>query len=115
MDNVTRRKALKSAAAGVAAAGVGAAAAAGQEGTAAGPDHVAQLESRIKDVDRAMSDLAEAKVTQEILQIIHRPGWTTPAEALLVIAALDSMRAHATALAAHGQSLLKACRAVATK
>jgi hypothetical protein len=113
MDDVTRRNVLKSAAGGVATAGVGAAAAAEQEGTAAGADHLARIESRIKEIDRVMSDLADDKVTREMLQIIHRPGWTTPAEALFVMAALDSIQAQATALAAHRQALLKGCRAVA--
>jgi hypothetical protein len=115
MDDVTRRNVLKMTAAGIVTTGVGAAAAAEQEGVNSTADHLARIESRIKDVDRAVSDLTDAKVTQELLQIIHRPGWTTPAEALLVLASLDSMHAQATALAAHKQSLLSACRAVSTK
>jgi hypothetical protein len=113
MDDVTRRSVLTAAAGGVAAAGVGAAAAAEQRGAGVGADHVARLESRIKEVEQALSAAADPKMTQEMLLIIHRPGFTTPAEVLLVTAALDSLHAQATALTSHRQALLNGCRAVA--
>lgn len=115
MDDVTRRNALKLAAVGVATAGVGTAAAAEQKGAAAHADHVAQLATRIKDVHKCLADLSDPKATDELMRIIHKPGWTTIAEVMLVTASLDAIDAHAKALASQHQALLKAARAVGEK
>ena len=42
----------------------------------------------------------------------RRPGWTTPAEFLLVSTILDSMAAHVDALAGMKAGLIKGSRAV---
>jgi hypothetical protein len=58
---------------------------------------------------------ADDRHTSELLQIIHRPGWTTPAEMLLVYGYLDAISAHAKLIANLNESLLAGARAVAPK
>ena len=49
---------------------------------------------------------------EEIISIIHKPGWTTPAEYVLVSGTVDRMHEQAKALASLRQTLLNGGRAV---
>jgi len=73
------------------------------------------VESRISNVTQALKSLAEDRELAELLTIIHQPGWTTPAEAMLVNGLLDSMIAHTRHLGELKQTLLAGARAVAVK
>jgi hypothetical protein len=115
MDEFTRRDALKLAAAGVATAGVGGAAAAAQADGDVSADHVARIEARINEVNKAIAGCSDSDVDREMLLVVRKPGFTSKAESMLVMAALDSMHSQATALAAHKKSLLKGCQAVGEK
>ncbi len=46
-----------------------------------------------------------------LLGVIHRPGWTTLREVAMSAALVDSMSAHAQALAKSHASLLRAAKA----
>jgi hypothetical protein len=76
---------------------------------------VKHMELRISNVTQSLKALADDKEFTELLAIIHRPGWTTPAEALLVNGFLDSMTAHAKHLTELKQTLLAGARAVSAK
>ena len=76
---------------------------------------VKQLESRCKEVSQNLRMAADDKHTSELLQIIHRPGWTTPAEMLLVNGYLDSINSHAKLITNLKETLLAGARAVAPK
>jgi hypothetical protein len=74
-----------------------------------------KTESHINNLTKNLKALAEDKDFAEFLAIIHRPGWTTPAEALLVAGLLESMTAHAQHLTNLKHALLAGARAVSTK
>ena len=42
------------------------------------------LETRVKELCQGLKDVANDTDFQEFLRIIHRPGWTTPAELAFV-------------------------------
>lgn len=83
-----------------------------------------RLEAKIKDVASSISALAARSEAlgagagektlnlSGLIAIIHRPGWTTPAEWLFVNGILDSMAIHTEALAGLQQSLLAGSAAV---
>jgi len=74
-----------------------------------------QIESRCKELTHALNGLADNKEFDELRTIIHKPGWTTPAEALLVQGLLESMLAHANHMAGLKQTLMAGARSVGTK
>jgi hypothetical protein len=74
-----------------------------------------QLESRITNVTQGLRALAEDRDFAELITIIHKPGWTTPAEALLVNGLLESMTTHVRHLTELKTALLAGARAVGSK
>lgn len=46
--------------------------------------HMMRVETQAKELNRNLANLADDKDFQEFLKIIHRPGWTTPAEVAFV-------------------------------
>jgi hypothetical protein len=74
---------------------------------------LAHIEAGVKEVSQILATLAHEKEFQGFLSIIHRPGWTTVAEAALVAGIVDSMRAHAKALADLKHALFTGAEAVA--
>jgi hypothetical protein len=73
---------------------------------------VKTVESHVNKLTKSLKSLSEDKEFSELLTIIHRPGWTTVAESMLVAGMLESMNTHAQHLAALKQSLLAGARAV---
>jgi hypothetical protein len=71
-----------------------------------------QIELRCGNLIQSLKALAEEKDFTELMSIIHKPGWTTPAEALFVNGLLDSMNAQAKHLAELKRALLAGARAV---
>jgi hypothetical protein len=76
---------------------------------------VKTVESHVNNLTKGLKGLAEAPEFAELLTIIHRPGWTTPAEAALVAGMLEAMNAHVQHLTRMKQALLEGARAVGTK
>jgi hypothetical protein len=74
-----------------------------------------QVATHVNNLTKSLKDLSADKEFEELLAIIHKPGWTTVAEATLVIGILESMNAHVQHLSTVKQSLLAGARAVATK
>lgn len=86
-------------------------------------DDIVALENRIRAMHdaldtaagRAATDgLAPAADAEELITIIHRPGWTTIAELRLVNALVDSITAHAHTVAGMRAALLAASREIGT-
>jgi len=73
---------------------------------------LSQLESRIKAVKTSHTALSNNLSLDELLNIIHRPGWTTPAELAFVNAGLDSIDAQIKQLNNLTQGLLNSAKLV---
>jgi hypothetical protein len=52
--------------------------------------HGTKLEPRLRVLDKKLSSLV---INEELFKIIHRPGWTTPAELFFVTNLLDQIEA----------------------
>ncbi len=74
--------------------------------------NIAHLETQIKNLRAQLANVADGTDLEELLIIIHRPGWTTPAEALLVSGIIDTMLEHAKVLTGLKQVLINGSRAV---
>jgi len=80
------------------------------------PKHdVTNLETRIKELTKTLTQLTTEQDFQELIQIIHRPGWTTPAEFAFATGIVDTMLAQAKALTNLKQALLAGSREVTAK
>ncbi len=64
------------------------------------------FETRIKDMCDSLSGAADRKGFDEFLTIIHKPGFTTPAEVALLRGIVDSMNEQTRTLVALRQVLL---------
>ncbi len=71
-----------------------------------------QLEGEIQALKTSHAALASGSSLDELLTIIHRPGWTTPAELAFVRTGLESVRAQTAQLNALTQGLLHAAKLV---
>ena len=56
--------------------------------------------------------MADTQDLEEMISIIHKPGWTTPAEYVLVSGLVDTMHEQAMVLASLRQTLLNGGRTV---
>jgi hypothetical protein len=74
--------------------------------------HTKKLELKLKRLQRDLLVLAAPRVWNTLIPIWRRPGWTTPAELILVNGLLDSLIAQAGALAATRNAVLKGSGAV---
>src|SRR5438094_1698416 len=70
------------------------------------------LELGIDRLHRAIAGLQGDDGLAELLKIIHRPGWTTPAEYKLVGGLVEIMETHVKALVTMRELLLGASREV---
>jgi hypothetical protein len=77
--------------------------------------HLTRLETQVKELDHSLANLTNDKDFQEFLKIIHRPGWTTPAEQAFVTGIVDSMLAQTKALTGLKQALMTGSREVVVK
>lgn len=73
------------------------------------------LETRVKELCQNLMHLADDKDFQELIRIIHQPGWTAVAEASLVKGVIDSLHAQTNALVGLKQALIHRSRAITTK
>jgi hypothetical protein len=74
--------------------------------------HIAHLETRIKSLSGQLLDVADGSAFDELLILMRRPGWTTPAEILFVDGIVNVMREQVQSLASLKQVLLSGGRAV---
>lgn len=74
--------------------------------------NIASIENQIKELQSLIHASSGDNDLQELLTIIHRPGWTTPAESLLVQELLAATIATAKQTAQLRQALLNGAKAV---
>lgn len=73
---------------------------------------LSQLEAHIHALKSTHAILADSATTDELWRIIHQPGWTTPAERLLVTSSLEYIIAQAKLLNTLQQNLLAGAKVV---
>jgi hypothetical protein len=78
------------------------------------PNNIASIEAQLKELEKHIHSSSSDNDVKELLTIIHRPGWTTPAEALLVQELVEATIASVKQAAHLRQALLKGAKAVGT-
>ena len=78
-------------------------------------EQLAQIEEQIKEMCGHMASLAGPRDFDALIQIIHRPGFTTPAEGAFLAGIVETMHSHTNTMMGLKQTLLTGCRAVTTK
>jgi hypothetical protein len=73
------------------------------------------LERKVTDLSKALAHLDNPEDWRELIMILHRPGWTTPAEYIFASGILTSMLDHTEALAKLKKQLLEGSNAVIAK
>lgn len=73
------------------------------------------LEARIKELHQSIKGLGDGGELEELAVLIHRPGWTTQAEAQLVTGLVESLHKQVANILDHKQLLVAASRAVLDK
>jgi hypothetical protein len=80
------------------------------------PTHdITSLEKKVTDLSNALAHLGTTEDLHTLLKIIKQPGWTTPAEFVLVNSIVESITAQTKSIATQRQQLLKAAEQVTTK
>ena len=75
-------------------------------------DHANSLAPKIRRLQESMNKLTSENRAEQLLQIIHRPGWTTPQEAQLVHAMLDALTQHVDAVETAHRALVAASEGI---
>lgn len=76
------------------------------------PPHVQRLEAKIAELRQNLAQIPGREFYDELFTIVHKPGWTTEPERLLVEATLDSIQAQAKLLVTAHSQLMTAARLV---
>jgi hypothetical protein len=76
------------------------------------PHHIRKLEKKIRLLSNALSRLGRGLELQELLIIIHRPGWTSIAEFEFTDSILDHIGAEIRALERLQDDLVEAANRV---
>ena len=74
-----------------------------------------QLEKKVTALSDALAHLSTPDDWKHLLQILRRPGWTTPAEFAFASGILDGFQGHVAALATMKTQLMHASEAVAAQ
>lgn len=83
-----------------------------QQEAAAVKHDIAQLEKRIVRLGQSLTRLAHEDDVEELIPIIKRPGWTTPAEFALFVASLEALQKQAEVMAAQKKAVMAGARMV---
>jgi hypothetical protein len=75
-------------------------------------DHINQIEAQLKELEKLAKSFGSNDDVQELLRIIHRPGWTTIAESQLVLALTEATITNIKQAGHLRQELLKCAKAV---
>jgi hypothetical protein len=77
-------------------------------------DHnIDRLEGQIKELHYALKLLSDDDALLELIRIIRQPGWTTPAEFILVTGVTEALHAHTRAMIGLKQVLMSGSREIA--
>ena len=74
--------------------------------------HIDDLIKQVKELSGALRDLSDPRKFKQVIVIMKRPGWTTPAELAFARAIVDGMLAHTVALQGLKDGLLDGSKAV---
>ncbi len=74
--------------------------------------HLEILEEKITALAEAYGRLSRGSAMADMLTLIHRPGWTTPAEYAFATTALNAIGAHVSAIERLQTELVSAARIV---
>lgn len=77
------------------------------------PDEIAHLASRIQNLQRALYLFPRYGELNDLLEVIHRPGWTDLAEYDLVSELVESLYAHVCAVTSLQKALSSSTRGIA--
>jgi hypothetical protein len=73
---------------------------------------IKHLGTKVKALSAQLKTLADTSDVEELLVLIHKPGWTTIAELTLVSGVVDSIQGHANNLTELRKTLLSGSRAI---
>ena len=82
---------------------------------AKGGHDIPKLQKRVSDLSDALARLYTPEDWQRLIPIFRRPGWTTPAEFVLVSGIVESMLAHTAALTKLKGQLIRGSEMVGTQ
>jgi hypothetical protein len=68
--------------------------------------HTTQLDAQINALHTSLARLSSEEPLTELIQIVHRPGWTTVAEEAFFMGILEAMGSQTKTLSAMKQVLL---------
>ncbi len=74
--------------------------------------HVLHLETKIKRLREQLTNTATKGDLEELITIIHRPGFTSVAESMFANAIVDALLAHTETIAALKSALVKGSQAI---
>lgn len=74
--------------------------------------HVHQVDAKVTALSNALATLGRGTTLADLLKLIHFPGYTTPAEFALTMAALDYMSTQVEALAKMQSELVAATKMI---
>lgn len=74
-----------------------------------------QLDTQVKEIEKLLDTIRDEDYWQNLRQNWRRPGWTTPAERLLVAGHLNALKGSLEHIRQHQEMLLAGCRAVGEK
>lgn len=72
----------------------------------------AVLQKKITALSNALAKLGKGTDLRDLILIIRKPGWTTPAELRFAVAMVDNLQAQADLIAKTSKDLLTAAKAV---
>ena len=73
------------------------------------------LMKRVKALSGGLANLSNPRQFKELIKVMKRPGWTTPAEFTFASGIIDSMLAHTAALTKLKGDLLNGSRQVGSR
>ncbi len=76
---------------------------------------IQQVARKLSALKTNLRSVAEDDVYDQLLQIIHRPGWTTPAEIAFFETVLNSVDGHTRLLSQLHKDLLRSSQLVEAK
>jgi hypothetical protein len=71
-----------------------------------------RLQKQVSDLSNALAKLYNAEEFKELILLLRRPGWTTPAELIFATGIVDSMLAHTKAFVQLKGDLMRGSEAV---
>lgn len=73
---------------------------------------IAQVEARLHELHTNLENLTAKNPVLNLIDIMHRPGFTSPAEAMFLVGMVEAMHAHVNALASLKETLITAASRV---